>query len=250
MSIVILRFAAALYAVAAGAYIIFFARPRHRARGDGRLLVLAAAFVVHAAAIGIGCSEFGGAEFFSAARRRSCCSSGSSPARTSFLQRYYKLPAVGAFVTPLVARRAPARALRHAGPARASRPRRVRHPTRHASTSSPRCGGVALFAIAFGVALMYLLQEREVKGKHFGALFSRLPSLDVARPAEPAARPRRVRRLHGRAHRRAPITAQRGLEERLVVGPAAGRLARASGSCTARWCSSATAAGTAGATRS
>jgi ABC-type transport system involved in cytochrome c biogenesis permease subunit len=26
---------------------------------------------------------------------------------------------------------------------------------------------------------MYLLQEREVKGKHFGALFSRLPSLDA-----------------------------------------------------------------------
>ena len=40
-------------------------------------------------------------------------------------------------------------------------------------------GGVALFAIAFGVAIMYLLQEREVKGKRFGALFSRLPSLDA-----------------------------------------------------------------------
>jgi ABC-type transport system involved in cytochrome c biogenesis permease subunit len=37
--------------------------------------------------------------------------------------------------------------------------------------------GVALFAIAALVALMYLLQEREVKGKRFGALFSRLPSL-------------------------------------------------------------------------
>jgi ABC-type uncharacterized transport system permease subunit len=36
---------------------------------------------------------------------------------------------------------------------------------------------VALFAIAFGVALMYLLQEREVKGKKFGVLFSRLPPL-------------------------------------------------------------------------
>ncbi len=38
---------------------------------------------------------------------------------------------------------------------------------------------LALFAIAFGVAVMYLLQEREVKGKRFGALFSRLPSLDA-----------------------------------------------------------------------
>ena len=39
--------------------------------------------------------------------------------------------------------------------------------------------GVALFGIAFGAAVMYLLQEREVKGKKFGALFSRLPSLDA-----------------------------------------------------------------------
>jgi len=37
--------------------------------------------------------------------------------------------------------------------------------------------GVALFAMASLVAVMYLLQEREVKGKRFGALFSRLPSL-------------------------------------------------------------------------
>ncbi len=57
-------------------------------------------------------------------------------------------------------------------------PETVRHPTvtLHVMTAVL---GVALFAIAFGAALMYLLQEREVKGKHFGALFSRLPSLDA-----------------------------------------------------------------------
>ena len=37
---------------------------------------------------------------------------------------------------------------------------------------------LALFGIAFAAAGMYLLQEREVKGKRFGALFLRLPSLD------------------------------------------------------------------------
>lgn len=37
--------------------------------------------------------------------------------------------------------------------------------------------GLAMFGVATGVALMYLLMERQVKGKKFGLLFSRLPSL-------------------------------------------------------------------------
>ena len=36
----------------------------------------------------------------------------------------------------------------------------------------------ALFALAFGVGIMYLLQEREIKNKNFGYFYSRLPSLD------------------------------------------------------------------------
>jgi ABC-type uncharacterized transport system permease subunit len=38
--------------------------------------------------------------------------------------------------------------------------------------------GLAAFAVAAGVAGMYLLLERQVKGKHFGLLFSRLPPLE------------------------------------------------------------------------
>jgi ABC-type uncharacterized transport system permease subunit len=57
-------------------------------------------------------------------------------------------------------------------------PETLRHPTITVHVISAG-SAVALFAIAFGVAIMYLLQEREVKGKHFGALFSRLPSLDA-----------------------------------------------------------------------
>jgi cytochrome c-type biogenesis protein CcsB len=36
----------------------------------------------------------------------------------------------------------------------------------------------ALFALAFGAGIMYLLQERQIKHKNFGYLYSRLPSLD------------------------------------------------------------------------
>jgi cytochrome c-type biogenesis protein CcsB len=39
--------------------------------------------------------------------------------------------------------------------------------------------GDAVFAIAFGAGIMYLLQEKEVKKKRMGAIFKRLPSLDV-----------------------------------------------------------------------
>ena len=39
--------------------------------------------------------------------------------------------------------------------------------------------GNAVFAIAFGAGIMYLLQEKEVKKKRMGAIFKRLPSLDV-----------------------------------------------------------------------
>lgn len=36
----------------------------------------------------------------------------------------------------------------------------------------------ALFALAFSAAIMYLLQERHIKRKNFGYLYSRLPSLE------------------------------------------------------------------------
>ena len=39
--------------------------------------------------------------------------------------------------------------------------------------------GDGIFAITFAAAIMYLMQEREIKGKKFGALYRRLPSLDT-----------------------------------------------------------------------
>src|SRR3990172_293284 len=39
--------------------------------------------------------------------------------------------------------------------------------------------GDAAFAFAFIVSVMYLIQERQLKAKHLGAIFHRLPSLDI-----------------------------------------------------------------------
>jgi ABC-type transport system involved in cytochrome c biogenesis permease subunit len=39
--------------------------------------------------------------------------------------------------------------------------------------------GLVAFALAFGVALAYVVQERQLRRKHLGGLFQRLPPLDV-----------------------------------------------------------------------
>ena len=91
--------------------------------------------------------------------------------------RFAALFYLGAFVTPLVlVTLLPALFLGHGGKLEAI-PEAIRRPVLPVHIVSAFLG-IAFFAIAAGVALMYLLQEREVKGKRFGALFSRLPSLD------------------------------------------------------------------------
>jgi ABC-type transport system involved in cytochrome c biogenesis permease subunit len=177
MSVTILRFAAGLYAAGAASYILFFARPRHVRASIAGFWLVALAFVAHAVSIGFACSEFGGAEFFNL-RGGFGMLGWVGAGAFLLLQRFYPIPSVGAFILPLVLI-AVLPGLFGLGPnARGAVPSVVRLPALklHVSTA---IGGVALFAIAFGVAVMYLLQEREVKGKHFGALFSRLPSLDA-----------------------------------------------------------------------
>jgi HemX protein len=176
LSILILRFAAAFYAGAAAAYIVHFARPRHARAATVGFWLLATAFAIHAVAIGVGCSEFGGAEFFSL-RGGLVLMVWLASGAYLLLQRFYHLPSLGAFITPFtLAVLLPALFGDPQHPEMV--PETLRHPTLtvHIVTAVL---GVALFGIAFGSAVMYLLQEREVKGKRFGALFSRLPSLDA-----------------------------------------------------------------------
>lgn len=175
MSMLVLMIAAAFYAAAAATYVVFFARPRHPRLASAGQAILSVAFVVHAAAIGLGCREFGGAEFFSL-RGGLVLLAWLVAGAFLVLQRFYSVPTVGAFVTPLIlVVLLPALFATPGGPQIV--PETVRRPslTLHIVTAML---GVAFFGIAFMVALMYLLQEREVKGKRFGALFSRLPSLE------------------------------------------------------------------------
>ena len=174
MSLDLLRFAAGLYAVAATGYLLYFARPRYTLAARLGSWFLSAGVVVHLAAIGLACKEFGGLEWFTL-RGGMVLTAVLLAGAYLLVQRFYHLPSVGAFVTPLtLIILLPT--LFGEGGAPGVAPAALRHPaiTGHIMTASL---GVALFGLAFGVALMYLLQEREVKGKRFGALFSRLPPL-------------------------------------------------------------------------
>jgi HemX protein len=175
MSVVILRIAAALYAAATVAYVVYFARPRHARLATVGYWLLAGAFAVHGVAIGVGCAEYGGAEFFSL-RGGLALLVWLVAGAYLVLNRFWRIPSLGAFITPfavIVLLPALFGEPGHPGVA----PDTLRHPTVTVHIVSAVLG-VALFGIAFGAAVMYLLQEREVKGKRFGALFSRLPSLE------------------------------------------------------------------------
>src|SRR5574341_2418943 len=101
MSIQILRLAALCYAGAAAGYLVFFARPRHLGAASVGQVLLTVAFVVHTAAIGVGCAEFGGREFFSL-RGGLAFIAFLAAGGYLVLQRFYRIPSLGAFVTPLI----------------------------------------------------------------------------------------------------------------------------------------------------
>ncbi len=137
--------------------------------------------MVHGVAIGVGCSEFGGAEFFSL-RGGLVLMVWLAAGAYLLLQRFYHLPTVGAFITPFILVTLLPALFGTPGHPELP-PETVRHPTLTLHIISA-VGGVALFAIAFGAAIMYLLQEREVKGKKLRRALLAAPVARRPRPAE------------------------------------------------------------------
>ena len=152
MSITILRIAAALYAAGAAAYILYFARPIHQKAVRYGFWLVAVGFLVHGASIGAACKEYGGTEFFNL-RGGFGLLGWVGAGAFLLLQRVYPIPAVGAFILPLVLM-AVLPGFFGLGPhAHGQLPNVIGKPalTVHISTA---LGGIALFLIAFGVALM------------------------------------------------------------------------------------------------
>ena len=91
-----------------------------------------------------------------------------------FLDLRYRAPVIGAFLMPVaLAVLVPGLLLPGQGPAV---PTSITRPLLPLHISIALLG-IAAFGVASGVAVMYLLMERQMKVKKFGVLFSRLPSL-------------------------------------------------------------------------
>jgi ABC-type uncharacterized transport system permease subunit len=177
MSTLLMRGAAALYLAAALLQLMRFVRARRASASAGAELLTLVGFAVQAAAIGFGCAENGGRELFGF---------GGTLALVAWLgagacvltQRMSRMPQVAAVVMPVVALASmPAAIGVRADP---SVPEQVlKAPLIPAHVVSAALA-MALFAIAAGISLLYLLQQRQLKRKQFGRLFARLPPLETS----------------------------------------------------------------------
>lgn len=169
----LLAAALGLYLLSAAAYALAFARPGLARAARGALALAVAGFAVHAVAIGAGCRADGGGHLLGVGGAASLA---GWIAAGAFLvvQRAFRAPAAGAFALPVVVAGVLPEVVAPGGRLASSALARVPALPLHVTTAS---AGLALFALACAAGLMYLLQERELKGKRFGPLLSRLPPL-------------------------------------------------------------------------
>ncbi|HKC61712.1 MAG TPA: cytochrome c biogenesis protein CcsA [Myxococcales bacterium] len=181
---VLVHIALVAYAAAAAAYLGWLVKPRDRLVSAGRLLLFAG-LVLHlasfAAAVsvshgeglaraGFGSDAWKGGQLFSIL-------AAATVAGYLALDLRYRLPVAGAFVAPVtVAVMVPAH-LVHGG-TRAIAPE-LTHSTALALHVFSAAAGTAALALAFALSLLYLASERQLKSKHPGRLFARLPSLEL-----------------------------------------------------------------------
>jgi cytochrome c-type biogenesis protein CcsB len=177
MSHALLTAACHAYAVAGVAFLVYLFRLDRWSSLVG-VLSLAAGFLIHGAVIVTRYQDRSGTPVSSLADGLSFMA-WLMVGTYLILNQVYRLPAIGACVTPL-ALTVTMTALLVPTP---------RGPLEGIQQLSGLPGlaahvtvaflGMAAFALAAGVAVMYLVQDRQMKGKKFGWAFSRLPSLEV-----------------------------------------------------------------------
>lgn len=172
MSRALLSLACHVYGTAAIVYLAYLVRQSPRLAIAGRVLV-GGGVAVHAFGLGAALLAQGGAPV----------GLGQGLSMVALLlfgiflgvDLRYRVPVLGAFLTPLaLALLVPAVLLQGGSPI----PGELRQPLLplHIAVA---LAGLAAFGVAAGIGAVYLLMERQVKGKHFGLLFSRLPPLQT-----------------------------------------------------------------------
>jgi len=151
------------YAAAAAVFSVWLIRPRAALPLVGRVLLLAGL-----------CAHLGSLAGAWHGRQVLSLLVAATVAGYLALDWLYRLPVAGAFVAPIVvAAMVPAHLISSAAHPAGARSAAL---TVHVVSSTL---GTAALALAFGLALVYLGGERQLKGKHPGRLSARLPSLDA-----------------------------------------------------------------------
>lgn len=161
------------YAVAVALYLFYLVRARGGLAAAG-LLTTAVAFLLHGAVIVLNFREYGYTPAHGLAEGLSFF---AWLLVLGFLivERRYRVPIIGVFVTPVALTLIMPELLLGTGDMQLPAALQDSGLKLHITVAFV---GIASFALAAAVAVMYLLLERQMKGKRFGVLFSRLPSLE------------------------------------------------------------------------
>ena len=179
MATALVHIALLAYAAGAAAFLGWLVRPGKRLVLAGRVLLFAglllhlASFVAAHTGLteaGLGSGDWKGGQLFSLL-------AAFVVAGYLALDLRYRMPVAGAFVAPFtVAVMVPAHLVH-------SQSRAIAPELTHSVALAVHVGaatlGTAALALAFGLAVLYLTSEKQLKNKHPGRLFARLPSLDL-----------------------------------------------------------------------
>lgn len=179
MATLLVHIAMLAYAAGAAAFLVWLVRPDARWVRLGRLCLLAGvvlhlgSFAASAgqsnlASAGLGSGAWKDGQLFSLL-------AGVTVLGYLLLDWKYDLPVAGAFVGPFtVAVMVPAHLV-----TTASHPLALQHSAALFVHVGSAALGTAILALAFGLSVLYLASERQMKEKRPGRLFARLPSLDL-----------------------------------------------------------------------
>ena len=175
MNLMFFYAALAAYLLAAAGYLLFFAKPERAKVAAISLGLTIAAFVLHLLYFGLRWAESGRVpvtNFFEAINAL-----GFGIVIVFLVMEFrYKIPALGSFMLPLVIVLMAPAALMSGGIKELNPILKSGWLGVHTSLAVL---GDAAFAFACIVSVMYLLQERQLKHKNLGAIFHRLPPLDI-----------------------------------------------------------------------
>jgi cytochrome c-type biogenesis protein CcsB len=175
MNLLFFQAATGAYLLAAAGYVAYIIKPDLKWTGGASLWATVAGFIFHVAYFAVRWSESGRipiTSFFEAVNFL-----GMGVVLVFLIMEFrFKIAALGSFMLPLVVLLMVPVFLQ-SGTIKELNP--VLKSGWLGVHTSLAVLGDAAFAFACIVSIMYLIQERQLKAKHLGAIFHRLPSLDI-----------------------------------------------------------------------